>query len=116
MLIDDDIKLQINQVVDLARNNPISSVDLAGAQASIGDALLAWKQRLNDFTMRIQVGFMVTYTHDYQPAGLCHHINMSRFGGVPDLEDMIALCDAFGMPNITENKKIVGAWIENYTN
>jgi hypothetical protein len=114
LIIGADEQKAINDLIEVAKDNPINEADLFRAGRARGDDLLRWKSRLNAFTMRLPVGYLVTYTQEQQPPGLCHHINVSVDDGIPNIVAMTVICDAFGIGYVVTEKKALKAWPEMY--
>lgn len=103
---------EINRVVQFAIEHPFSEDDLRGAKIAKGAALLAWKHRLDSYTLELPIGYLVTYTREYQPPGLCDHISISvnATNKVPAPEAIAMICKTFGM-----HMPIICGWNEEYT-
>jgi hypothetical protein len=124
LIIGAEEKAAITTLIALAGLNPISADDLRAAMTVEGDDLVRWKQRLDPFTMELPIGFMVTYTHEHQPPGLCHHISISidAMQKVPNQEAIAMICTAFGMSAAaalvqdpeTKSDLVIAVWPEEY--
>jgi hypothetical protein len=105
---------EIDDLIEFAKRNPISADDIQHAMQARGDDLLRWKSRLNAYTMRLPLSYLVTYTQEQQPPGLCHHINVSMDDGIPNPTAMTIICTAFGMGHIVSERKALKTWPETY--
>jgi hypothetical protein len=96
------------------------------ASQAAGEALLRWKRRLNACTVALPIGFLVTYTREQQPPGLCHHISISIDipGKVPHPDAVAMICEAFEMPEVAnvvlapataDHSSVIGIWPEEYS-
>jgi hypothetical protein len=105
----------------MAKANPLYAAKM---QEAAQDNLAAYKDWLNDFTIAIPVGFLVTYTHEIQPHyGLCHHISISidKLRMLPNEFSVMMLFREFDLMTPDESsddlrRRIVGYWIEEYAN
>jgi hypothetical protein len=121
LIIGLDEEAIIRRLVETAIAKPFELADLRAAMSVKGEALMRWKERLNEHTSDLPVGYLVTYTRERQPLGLCHHINVSvdAHGMLPHPIAVKMICEAFGMPAIrpgTANPAIVHTWVETYSN
>lgn len=112
LLIDAEVKSQIAEITKLAALNPFPLDDLREASSATGDALIRWKMRLDDFTMPIPFGFLVTYTHEQQEIGTLQHISISvdAAGRIPNKAAITMICSEFGI----DLAKAIKVWPEEY--
>ncbi len=114
LVIDDNTKRQIEDIIVYAKANPLNP-EILIAQAK--KDLLMYKEFLNSYTIYIPVGFRVTYTQELQPPGLCDHISISvdHPGKLPSQVAVEMLMMIFKM--ITDQPyedRIVSVWIEDF--
>ena len=66
-----------------------------------------WRLMSGQYAMELPVGWRVTYTHELQPVGRCHHISIACSRCAPDnrpgIEAVVEILALFGMPPITES-------------
>lgn len=95
LVIDENVREQIQQVKDYAEANPFSMDDLLdtknGELAAAGD--LDGKH-----VLEIPVGYRVVFSMEQQPAGLCRHMSVSVDfpGKLPSVPSVIMLMKEFG--------------------
>jgi hypothetical protein len=79
--------------------------DLAGYRDMMGRML----------SIELPVGYYVTYSHERQPSGLCHHISVSvdRPGKMPSVEAVNMILEAFGMQPVLKAVPGKRVWIED---
>lgn len=120
LFIGDAERQMIDDLKERARQQPFDIATVIAATTATGEALLEWKGRLDPFTMSLPNGFLVTYTHEEQPLGLCQHLNMSvdTLGHAPSPETMVIIGQLFGMFGDDGKPccEVVRTWIEHYPN
>jgi hypothetical protein len=101
LIIGEVEKQRIAAIVELAKKHPFNPAE---AQGLTGKALTIWKMKLQPFTLDIPIGYLVTYTQEAQPPGLCHHISISvdTDGKVPHPTAVAMICEEFGLKDIAE--------------
>jgi hypothetical protein len=67
----------------------------------------------DNYTIRLSEGIRVTYSHEHQPCGLCHHISISvdRPGKVPAPPVVEMILQEFGMEPIADSLSV---WFEDF--
>lgn len=114
LVIEENEQKMIDDLIARAAAKPISLADLAAASKAVGIDLLRWKQRLDEFTIALPEGFLVTFTHEQQPMGLCRHIAVSADDGIPLEESIFILFHAFRMRDVLLEKNALKVWPEYY--
>lgn len=116
LIIEEVDRKTISHLIQFSRENPISFDDLKKASMAQGDELQRWRRRLDDHMIALPFGYLVTYTQENQPVGLCHHILVSVDGDMPSPTSFFILLNAFDMGDVIAEKNALKVWEEVFSN
>lgn len=87
---------QIATLRAIAGANPQDPRDVMFAAERGGEVFRAMMALL---TVELPIGYFVTYSHETQPIGLCHHLSVSvrRPNKMPSVEAVEMILEEFGM-------------------
>lgn len=105
LIIGGEERLAISQLQLLAAATPFDPQQVIAAAAR---DIQAVRDLMNGYTIKLPVGFNVTYSHENQPPGLCHHISISvdRRNKLPSPEAVEMILEAFEMRPISASLKV----------
>lgn len=112
LIIGDEVRKQIDRVVDHASHNTFSEEEMREASqspehwTSPGD--------IEDFRCIIPIGFRCVFTIERQPIGWCKHLSVSVDAGekIPNLVAVAEIAKEFGM-RIKTHDDFDFMWTEN---
>jgi hypothetical protein len=104
-------RLAIAKLELLATANPI---DPQRAIAAAARDEAAYRDMMEGMTVFLPVGYAVTYSHENQPCGLCHHISISvdRANMAPSPEAVEMILKEFGMKPLM-SRETANVWLES---
>lgn len=115
LIIDDQTREKIKHLKALAALNPYTLEQIKAMAAGFDpqDPKTREKRINEDFTIGIPVGYVVTYTHEWQPVGLCRHLSVSvpKAKAYPNPAAIQEIMTLFGFKNALTETFV---WEEKY--
>jgi hypothetical protein len=105
LMIDDATAARITELRAFAA---ATVIDPRHAVVAAERDVTAYRDMMAMHSLEIPIGYIVSYTHENQPVGLCHHISISvtRPGKMPHPEAVQAILGAFGMRPFEQSEHI----------
>jgi len=114
LIIGPEERQAIAELIAMAAASP---TDARVAMTAAATDLAAYRDAMAMRTVMLPIGFIVTYTREFQPhappPGLCHHISiglMDAPGRGPSPEAVEMILEAFAMPAMADSDKV---WLED---
>jgi hypothetical protein len=102
------------KIAELRQTAAANVMDAAAMRTASGKDIRAYRQMMEELSIELPRGFLVTYSHDRHPDpyGVVRHISVSvdRANRVPHPAAVDMILEAFGMQPIGES---VSVWIED---
>lgn len=110
LLIGPDEQTAIEALKTYAAANPLDPVTMIQLAKRDIDGFCAVMFR---YTIRLPTRYAVTFSHEKQPLGLCHHISISvetTDNKLPSMTAVEFILEAFGMQPLSNSVKV---WLEH---
>jgi hypothetical protein len=119
LILGEEEKEKIRALIGLAEQEPHPLTELKRLAEGFDptDPSSRRDRHINEkFTIDLPIGIRVTYTHEFQPIGLCRHMSISvhppKEDRYPDIPMVTILMEAFGFMPLNEDRTSI--WLEKY--
>jgi hypothetical protein len=93
---------QIRELAAMAAANPLTMAVMDLDRDDVSDMMML-------YSITLPTGYRVTYSHEIQKPGLCHHLSVSvdAAGRLPHPAAVNMIAEAFGMKKIEDDGSLV---------